>query len=66
MSSRRGSFAELVALAERAGQSEALPALALAGVRNIAGLAVDTGRGRDLAGHLGGLAGGPGARRGDI
>ena len=32
MSSRRGSFAELVALAERAGQSEALPALARAKV----------------------------------
>ena len=46
MSSRRGSFAELVALAERAGQSEALPALALAGVRNIAGLAANTDRWR--------------------
>ena len=44
MSSRRGSFAELVALAERAGQSEALPALALAGVRNIAELAANTDR----------------------
>ena len=34
----------LVALAERAGQSEALPALALAGVRNIAELAANTDR----------------------
>ena len=44
MSSRRGSFAELVALAERAGQSEALPALARAKVRNIAELAANTDR----------------------
>ena len=44
MSSRRGSFAELVALAERAGQSESLPALALAGVRNIAELTANTDR----------------------
>ena len=44
MSSRRGSFAELVALAERAGHSEVLPALASAGVRDIAGLAADTDR----------------------
>ena len=42
--SRRGSFADLVALAERAGQSEALPALALAGVRNIAELTANTDR----------------------
>ena len=59
MSSRRGSFAELVALAERAGQSEALPALALAGVRNVAGLAANTDR-------LGGLACGPVARGGGV
>ncbi|CAE7450545.1 PUB3, partial [Symbiodinium sp. KB8] len=44
MSSRRGSFAELVALAERAGESESLPALALAGVRNIAELTANTDR----------------------
>ena len=34
----RGSFAELVALAERTGQSEVLPVLAQAGARNIADL----------------------------
>ena len=44
MSSRRGSFAELVALAERAGQAEVLPALASAGIRDIAGLAANTDR----------------------
>ena len=58
MSSRRGSFADLVALAERAGQSEVLPALALAGVRSVAELAA--------ACHLGGPAGGTAVRRGDI